>query len=121
VGAHGTTFGGNPVACAAGLATLAVIERDGLVARAAETGERFLGALRARRPSWPSVRDIRGRALMIGVELDGDAKPTRDACLARGLLVTTAGKNVLRILPPLNVTQSEVDEALELLDGVLRS
>lgn len=116
-GSHGSTFGGNPVSCAAGLATLEVIATEGLVERAASAGAAFQEKLRA----LPSSRvvEVRGRGLMIGVALSDAAKPVRDAARERGLLITLGGPNVLRVLPPLNATDAEFDEAFALLADAL--
>ncbi len=118
-GTHASTFGGNPVACAAGLATLAVIERDRLVERAAALGEHLLAALSSLAGRSPAVRAVRGRGLMVGVELDRPAKPVLAQCRERGLLATAAGDHVVRLLPPLIVTPSEVEAAVEILAASL--
>lgn len=119
VGSHGTTFGGNPVACAAGLATLAVLERDHLVERVAERAPSFMSALRQLAQRHPVVRDVRGRGYLIGVELEGAAKHYEERCRHERLLVTTSGKNVLRILPPLLASDAELDECLGKLGRAL--
>ena len=120
-GSHGSTFGGNPVACAAGLATIDVIEQEGLLQHAAHMGECFTAMLRdvASQSEW--VTEVRGRGLMIGVELTTAARPVLNACRDNGLLVTVAGPEVLRILPPLNTTTEELELAAELLLTTLRN
>ena len=133
LGAHGTTFGGNPVACAAGVAVLETIEREGLVANAAARGEQLLAGLREVAARDERIGDVRGRGLMIGVELVSD-RATRqpdgalgDAVIARcadeGLLVLTCGAahNIVRWIAPLNVTADEIDEGLSIFRGVLES
>lgn len=117
-GAHGSTFGGNPVACAAALATLEVIAEEGLVGRARQLGERAmkeLGALVGR----GTVVDVRGAGLMIGVETpDGDAAAkAQERCLADSLVVLNCGprSHVLRLVPPLNISDADFDLGLEIL------
>jgi 4-aminobutyrate aminotransferase len=123
-GAHGSTFGGNPLAMAAAMATLEVIETEGLLARAEETGAAIMRALQPLQALHMSIGDVRGRGLMIGVEFVWDrvtqkrAKPIRDAIVARcfnkGLLILPCGPNAIRLTPPLNVPDVLVAEGLEL-------
>ncbi len=120
-GTHGSTFGGNPVACAAAIATLDLVEGS-LAANAAAIGEHLshlLSAVRARHPD--TVREVRGRGLMIGVELPSHdaAVALEHACFRRGLLVLTAGKSSLRLAPPLVVTRDQADTAVGILDDAL--
>ncbi len=116
-GTHGSTYGGNPVACAAALATLRLVE-GGLADNAARTGGRLLAGLRELAARHASFRDVRGAGLMVGIELaDHDtAAALEQACFRRGLLVLSAGDAAVRISPPLVVTEAQVDRALELLD-----
>ena len=120
---HGTTFGGNPVSCAAALATLAVIERDGLCERARVLGVDVLARLRHATEGNPAVREVRGLGLMIGVELDSTASAdlVQQHCFDHGLLVLTCGPrgNVLRLIPALTITDDEVDRALGILGDAL--
>jgi acetylornithine/N-succinyldiaminopimelate aminotransferase len=126
-GSHGTTYGGNPVCCAASLKVLEIIERDGLLAKAATLGDRLASALRAI-PS-PLVAEVRHTGLMIGLELAAEFPETGRTpalevvhrCMAAGLLVIPAGDRVVRFLPPLNVQPAEIDEAVEKFAGVLES
>jgi predicted acetylornithine/succinylornithine family transaminase len=117
VGVHASTFGGNPVACAAGLATLDIIRDDGLLENADRIGETLVSALRAL--GHPSIHEIRSRGLMIGIELDRPAGPLKKACLERGLLANLAGDSVLRLLPPLIIGEPEVDEAVGIIEAAL--
>ncbi len=120
---HGSTFGGNPLACASALAVLDAIEEEGLVARARELGAKFMEALRG--IGSPHVREVRGMGLMVGVELKKKAAPVLEAMFQSGVLALPAGPTVLRFLPPL-VIEEEVllgkvvdvtREALTELDG----
>lgn len=123
VGSHGSTFGGNPLACAAALFVIETLERERLVERAAEHGRRLLGRLRETLRPDPAgrVRDVRGLGLMIGVELDAPAVPVQRRMQERGFLVLGAGPRVVRLLPPL-VTEWADLEALgdALCEEVLR-
>jgi 4-aminobutyrate aminotransferase len=108
-GAHGSTFGGNPVSCAAALATIARLE-DGLIDNATARGEQMMAALRPLLVAFPDhVRDVRGKGLLVGVQFDsgGTAAAVEHAAFERGLMVLTAGDDVIRISPPLVVTQQE--------------
>jgi 4-aminobutyrate aminotransferase len=108
-GAHGSTFGGNPVSCAAALATIALLE-DGLIENAAERGEQVQAALRPLLTAFPDhVRDVRGKGLLVGVQFDSGATAAavEHAAFQRGLMVLTAGDDVVRISPPLVITERE--------------
>jgi acetylornithine/N-succinyldiaminopimelate aminotransferase len=119
-GGHGSTFGGNPVACAAGIATLRVIHRDGLLARATEIGNRMRSGLEAIRGEHPGlIVDVRGRGCMIGLELGIDAGTVRDACLASGLLINVTHSTVIRLLPPLILRDEDIDAALGILSHAI--
>jgi len=115
-GAHGTTYGGNPVACAASLATIKLLE-GGLMANAKARGDELLPGLRALKARFPSViRDVRGIGLMIGVEFDSHerAAAVEWGSFQRGLLVLEAGHTVVRISPPLVITAEEAAVGLNL-------
>jgi acetylornithine aminotransferase len=118
-GAHATTFGGTPVITAAALETLRVLTEEGVIAKAAETGEYFMARLHALRKRHPSVVDVRGRGLMIGMELDRPGAPLVAACLARGFLVNCIQENVLRFAPPLVIERDAVDALVDCLDDLL--
>ncbi len=128
-GAHGSTFGGNPVSCAAALATLDVIEGEGLMANASRVGERLLGNLRELAEESRLIGDVRGLGLMIGVELVRDketkemAKEETDRvareCFERGLLVLPCGPNSIRFSPPLIITEAQADAAFEIFAEAL--
>jgi len=100
-GKHGSTFGGNPLACAAALATLAIIEDEGLVQKAAATGEFIVEQLRAQLAGVTGVREIRGKGLMIGIELERECGVLVGRALERGLVMNVTSDNVIRLLPPL--------------------
>src|SRR3989449_6907995 len=124
-GAHASTFGGNPVSCAAALATIALL-RDQLVANAADVGGHLMSGLTAIAAKHPLIGDVRGRGLMVGVELVRDrqtkerAIEERDAVVsaafARGLLLLGAGKNAIRFSPPLVLTRAQAETAVKIFD-----
>jgi len=126
---HGSTFGGNPVACAAALATIALIE-DGLVKNAAEVGGYLKDKLERVKTKHPAIGDVRGLGLMVGVEFaqpDGKRAPDaklRDqvmqACFEKGLLLLSCGESTLRFCPPLIITRAEVDSAVEIFGSVIK-
>ena len=122
--AHGSTFGGNPVAMAAALATLQVIEREGLLEQARETGEYLQDALVELQGRHPSMGDVRGRGLMVGVEFVKDRQTKEraadlrtavvDNAFAEGLLILPCGHNMARFIPPLNISRNLIDEGLHM-------
>jgi acetylornithine aminotransferase len=119
-GSHGTTFGGNPLACAAALAVLAVIEEEGLVQRAHDAGVLFREGLRVFVDMYPrQVLEIRGEGLMVGLVVEGAARDVVNACRKNGLLCCVAGERVVRFLPPLNVKDEELEEALVIIGNTL--
>src|SRR4051812_19537406 len=109
-GSHGSTFGGNPLACAAGLETLAIIEEDGLMQNAVAIGTRIRDGLRARLAGLPGVRDIRGAGLMIAIELDMPCGELVAQALDAGLLINVTADTVVRLLPPLIYTAEQADQ-----------
>lgn len=127
-GSHGNTYGGNPIACAAAIATLKLIEQEYLQ-NAAEVGQYTLGALTEIQVHHPSMGDVRGIGLMIGIEFVKDRKTKEpadklrdrivDLAFKRGLLTLGCGKSVVRVSPPLCVTRSEVDDGLEILEEAI--
>ena len=116
-GGHGTTFGGNPLAAAAGLAVLEEIEAGGLLAHVREVGAYFKAQLAALNS--PKIREVRGLGLMIGVELKEKAAPHIAALKDDGVLVINAGATVIRFLPPLIITKDEIDEVVRRVARVL--
>lgn len=120
-GDHGSTFGGNPVSCAAALAVVETLERDGLVAHAAATGAYFLGQLRQLAARQAAITEVRGLGLMVAADLGVEAAAVVSACRERGLLVNAVQPRTLRFAPPLIVTRSEIDQLVEMLEAALRS
>jgi len=127
-GAHASTFGGNPVSCAAALATIALIQ-ESLMANAAEVGGYLIAGLKALAGTHPLIGDVRGRGLMAGVELVRDretkerATEERNAVVTsafnKGLLILGAGKNSVRFSPPLVLTKEQADTALRIFGEAL--
>ncbi|WP_069802943.1 [LysW]-lysine hydrolase [Thermogemmatispora onikobensis] len=118
-GTHGSTFGGNPLVCAAALETLDIIEREELAERAARLGQHALERLRALQS--PLIREVRGLGLLLGVELRTRVQPYLEALLERGVLALPAGPNVIRLLPPLVISEEQLDQALDCLAEVLQA
>ena len=127
-GAHASTFGGNPVSCAAANATIALL-KGGLIENAARVGDHLLDGLRALQEKHPLVGDVRGKGLMIGVELVRDRQTKEraveernalvQAMFRRGVLVLGAGKNALRLAPPLVLSIEQADQVLKIFDEAL--
>jgi LysW-gamma-L-lysine/LysW-L-ornithine aminotransferase len=121
-GAHGTTFGGNPLACAAGLAALATYASENVVQRAAALGDLLLERLRAEIGDLPVVREIRGAGLMIGIELRQKPGPYLKSLMEEhGVLALPAGANVLRLLPPLLLSREEAEIGVQAIAAVLKA
>lgn len=119
-GNHASTFGGNPLACAAALATLQAIEDERLVNNAAEVGAYFRDALMRLKEKRDDVKEIRGVGLMVAMEMDrSDAPDIATRCLREGLIVNPIGNSIIRFLPPLIVTKEDVDAALRIVNKVL--
>ena len=114
-GQHGTTFGGNPLACRAALETLAIVEDEGLLDNARRIGDWMLDQLRQRLGALPAVVDVRGSGLMLGVELDRDCGALVGQALQAGLLINVTHDRVVRLLPPLILRQEEAEELVSRL------
>jgi predicted acetylornithine/succinylornithine family transaminase len=118
-GKHASTFGGNPVAAAAALAMLNVIEDENLLARAAEAGARFKAGLETLVGKYEHVKAVRGVGLMVGLVLDQPAKALVEALRGMGLIALATAETVVRFLPPLTVKDTEIDEALEIIEDAV--
>ena len=118
-GSHAATFGGSPLACAAALATFEAIEKEKLLSSAVITGSYLFKKLSDLKKKHPSIREVRGMALMVGVELERDGKNIYEECLNRKLLINCTQGNVLRLMPALVVKEKEIDRAIQILDEVL--
>jgi acetylornithine aminotransferase len=114
-GSHGSTFGGNPLACAAGLETLRIIEADGLMANAVDIGEFMREGMRARLGATAGVKDIRGAGLMIGIELSAPCGELVTRALEAGLLINVTADTVVRLLPPLIYTREHAQTVIDTL------
>jgi len=120
-GSHGSTFGGNPVACAAALGVIDALERDGVTENAGAVGAYLIEQLREIASRLDNVAEVRGQGMIIGVVLKHEAQPVVDACVKEGLLVNAAAGNVLRLLPPLTLTRAEADDGLKIIARALEA
>ena len=118
-GMHGTTFGGGPLACRVALEFLAVLKKEKLLQNARKTGAYFARRLVALQRKHPMIRAVRGRGLMLAIDLDRPSKPLAVQALERGLIINSTHDTVLRFLPPLIVDRKLVDKACEILDAIL--
>lgn len=118
-GTHASTFGGNPLTCAAALAVLRVLVEGRLLAQSRVVGHHLGQGLLDLKERLPNVKDVRGLGLLQGMELSIDGKPVVDDCLSRGLLINCTMNRVLRFVPPLVITQREIDRLLDVLADVL--
>jgi len=120
-GNHGSTFGGNPLACAAALATLEIIEEEGLIGNAGRIGGLILSGLREGLAGLPGVVDIRGHGLMIGIELDRPCGDLVNQALEQGMLINVTIDTVIRLLPPLVINEQEARQILAILVPLVRN
>jgi acetylornithine/succinyldiaminopimelate/putrescine aminotransferase len=118
-GTHGSTFGGNPVACSAALAVLQTIEDDNILDHVQQVGAHFVAGLKRLQQKYAFITNVRGRGLMVAAELDRPGGHMVVKCLERGYLINCTVDSVLRFLPPLTITEQEVDGLLATLDTVL--
>jgi len=118
-GEHSSTFGGNPLACAAGTATLHALTQDGLIENAKSIGEKFSNGLEELKSKHPIIREVRGKGLMIGVELKFEVKDILMEGIKNGLLLLYSGRNILRLLPPLVISEEDTVKTLQILDELL--
>ncbi|MEW6094939.1 MAG: aspartate aminotransferase family protein [bacterium] len=119
-GTHASTFGGNPLACAATLAVINLILEENLVENARETGNYLINKLYELKDKYSFIKEVRGKGLMVGMELETAGGSIVDACLQQGLIINCTVEKVLRFLPPLITTKQNVDKAIEILDKVLQ-
>ncbi len=118
-GKHASTFGGNPLACAAALAVIDAIEEEAMIKNAEASGKLFMDALNGYVDRYEQVQAVRGLGLMIGMVVEGPAREVVDACRDIGLLCCTAGEHVVRFLPPLNIKESDLEEGMEMIGDAL--
>jgi len=119
-GHHGSTFGGSPLACAAGLAVYKALDEEKLVDNAANQGKHILDSLRSNLQDMPGIKDIRGIGLMTGIEFDRDATALGQAARERGLLINIAVGTTIRLVPPLTLSRSEADFIIEVVTGIVK-
>jgi acetylornithine/succinyldiaminopimelate/putrescine aminotransferase len=116
VGSHASTFGGTPLACAAALAVIKTIDKENILDNCNKQSKKIITGLNKLKEKYSMIEEIRGSGLMLGAVLNRDASGIRKTAEELGLLVLTAGEKVLRLLPPLNVKDEEIDIALNILD-----
>ncbi|MBT4833488.1 MAG: aspartate aminotransferase family protein [Porticoccaceae bacterium] len=119
-GNHGSTFGGNPLSCAAALAAVTAIVDGGLDHRAAELGERIMAGFKTELAGVAHVKDIRGMGCMIGIELDRPCKSLFMTAMAQGLIINVTADSVIRLLPPMIMTDSEADQLVAILAPLIK-
>ena len=119
-GIHGTTFGGNPLAMSAGIATMKMIEEEGLLEHCREMSARFHHHFAQLKESLPIIKYVRSRGMMIGVELNIPATPAVGQCMERGVLINATHDTVVRLLPALNISKTQVDEGCHVIADVLK-
>jgi acetylornithine/succinyldiaminopimelate/putrescine aminotransferase len=117
--AHASTFGGNPVAAAAALAVISVIEEEKLLQKAVEVGGLLKEALQGFVDQYDKLLEVRGKGMMLGLVVDGDPKEIVEALKAQGLLALTAGSNVVRFLPPLVLKEGDLEDAVDMISDAL--
>ena len=117
-GEHSSTFGGNPISCAAGIAALTAITQDGLIENSEKMGKVFRDGLEELKSKHPIIREIRGKGLMIGIEMKFEVRDILMDLIQEGVLMLYSGRNILRILPPLVITEEDIRRVLQVLDTV---
>jgi acetylornithine/succinyldiaminopimelate/putrescine aminotransferase len=118
-GTHGSTFGGNPVCCAASRVVFETLLSPGFLDEVRRKGDLFAEGLRKVASRRKDIREVRGRGLMLAIEMEGETKEIANRCLASGLVVNSTAGNVLRFLPPLTVTDGEIRQGLSILEESL--
>jgi len=117
-GTHAATFGGNPLATAAGVAALRVTLEDGILENCQRASAHFMGRLGKLKNKYPFIKDVRGKGLMIGMELDRDGKGVVTECMKKGFLINCTNETVLRFIPPLIIKTEEIDSLVDVLDEI---
>lgn len=120
-GDHGSTFGGNPLACSVAIAVLKELENEKIIENISVKSEYINKKLGELKENYSIIEDIRGAGLLIGIEINKDTKEFSKRCFEKGLLVASAGKNTIRLLPPLNVSYEDIDSALNILEEVIKA
>ena len=118
-GAHASTFGGSPLACAAAMAVLEIMEKEAILSNCRRMGDYLKGELLTLAANCDSIKDVRGIGLIIGIEMNQPVEPLVKKAEEQGLLILSAGEKVIRLLPPLNITQSEVEKGLAILKTII--
>ncbi len=120
-GTHASTFGGNPIACAAAIAVVEAIEEEGLIENAEKMGKYTVEKITQLKQKYTIIEQIRAKGLMIGIQLNEKGNNIVSKCLENGLRINCTQETVLRFMPAMNVTKNEIDKAVEILDGVLKT
>jgi len=118
-GMHASTFGGSPVVCSASLAVFDAIKKDGLLSNTVKMGEYLIEKLEELKKRKPAIKEIRGKGLMVGIELDIPGKEIVEKCFKEGLMINCTHDKVLRIMPGMIVTKKQIDKAMEILNKVM--
>ena len=118
-GAHASTFGGNPLACNVGLAVLKTLIQGGALKNCAKMGKVLFRALLALKSRHPFIREVRGKGLIVGMEMDVDGTRIVEECMKAGLLINCTAHKVLRFIPPLIIGEKEIERGLGILEKVL--
>ena len=118
-GEHSSTFGGNPISCAAGIAALKALTEDGLIENSEKMGKIFRQGLEKLKEKHTMIREIRGKGLMIGIEMKFEIKDILMELIKEGILMLYSGRNILRILPPLVISEDDITKVLHVLDSIL--
>lgn len=119
-GSHGSTFGGNPLACAAGIAALKVILEENLLENSSKVGNYFIDRLKGLQMKYDFIKDLRGRGLMIGMEIDFEGKKIVELCAEKGFIINCTMERILRFLPPLMIGEKEVDLLIDMLNEIFK-
>ena len=119
-GNHGSTFGGNPVACALGCEVMKIVSNKAFLKNVKALGLYLKEKLQTLAQKYPFLQEVRGEGLLVGVQMESDPKPLVTECKKHGLLVISAGSNTMRFMPPLIVTKKEIDDAISIFEKCLK-